>query len=249
MKRALFKMGNRFKVESKTKGSRFVVDQNVTKWLGLDEWELKFDPLEEDYRGDEVGTVIEVTELFRGVSDEFKLENFQTRLRNYLKDYQSKNIEDGFTIKLNDERIPSSELSLEFSEDMDPAHMTRHYTEDGKDVAVEIYTGLISAPQAKKEGYKKAGWYVYCNGRLILEADKDWTTGWDDGVPLFHPEYNRFRGYVFFDSMSPRVLPWTTTKSNVNTESALWQKVRLEMIALTRPVIDFLNKIKQERRC
>ena len=83
---------------------------------------------------------------------------------------------------------------------------------------------------------------MFCNGRLILEADKSRTTGWGDGNPQYHNQYARFRGYVFFDSDHAGLLPWTTTKSNVDADSPIFRAVRLEMLYMMRPIIDFLNK-------
>ena len=53
---------------------------------------------------------------------------------------------------------------------------------------------------------KEAGWYVICNGRVVLEADTRPVTGWGhfdedaDAVlmPRFHNQFARFRGIAIF---------------------------------------------------
>ena len=91
---------------------------------------------------------------------------------------------------------------------------------------------------------KPRGWYVFCNGRLVLDADKTERTGWGtDSHPAFHAKYNHFLGYVYFRSKDLRKLPWTTTKEGVDRESPIYQAALAEMRVLTRPVLDFLNDL------
>lgn len=249
MKRALFKMGNKWTVESCTKNTRFVVKQDVQKWLaakdpktGEEIWDLQFDDVDHKYKGENIGTTITVEELHKGVALEFGKETFLSRLREYLMEFHQRTLEEGISISLNGTALNFSPVELLQSDEIEPAHQSMPLKEDGKDINVEIYAGL-GDPKPKK-----AGWYVYCNGRLIVSADQKWTTGWGEELPMFHPEYNRFRGYVFFDSDHTKVLPWNTTKSGIDTESEIYQKVRQEMIDMTKPILGFLNKLKEERK-
>jgi hypothetical protein len=77
------------------------------------------------------------------------------------------------------------------------------------------------------------------------------TTGWGEGngttIPKYHPDFAYFRGYVFFESDDAGLLPWTTTKAGINTDSGLFQSVRGKMITLMRPVIDFLRDLATEK--
>lgn len=251
MKRALFKMGNIFTVDSKTQTTRFLLRQNLQEWLQKpeDQWDLEFAELDEKYKGPDKGTTtIEVTHLHKNIQEEFSVANKLTRIRDHLLAIHEPSLKAGLAISINKTPLEVSPAELLKSEDVEPAKKTMTLTEDGMTVKVVIYAGLVSQKQATKDGHKKAGWYVYCNGRLVLPADQDFTTGWDDALPKFHPEYNRFRGYAFFDSDTPKVLPWTTTKSGVNFESGVFQKARLEMMTMARPIISFLGKLKEERR-
>jgi hypothetical protein len=112
-------------------------------------------------------------------------------------------------------------------------------------VNVKIYAGL--SDRLKDEG----GWYIFCNGRMVLEADQTNITGWGEGneakVQKYHGDFAFFRGYVFFDSDDAELLPWTTTKTGVDTDSSLYKSVRLEMINMMKPILDFLRKMAIEK--
>jgi hypothetical protein len=67
------------------------------------------------------------------------------------------------------------------------------------------------------------------------------------GVPKYHGQFARFRGYAFLDSDDSSILPWNTTKTGLNLESAAYRKLRGRLIEITRPVIDFLNNLDAEK--
>jgi hypothetical protein len=69
-------------------------------------------------------------------------------------------------------------------------------------------------------------------------------TGWSTpgtGLPIFQPKHRPFVGVVFFVSEDPEKLPWTTTKSGINEDSAIWQEAKRRMIVVGRGVISFLD--------
>src|SRR5205814_7898578 len=75
MKRALFKLGSVFEVESWTKTSHFLVKINVEDWKKEPEnkWEFKFDKIQEDshFPESKAGTVITVSTLHTNVQEDF----------------------------------------------------------------------------------------------------------------------------------------------------------------------------------
>jgi hypothetical protein len=101
---------------------------------------------------------------------------------------------------------------------------------------------------------REAGWYVICNGRVILEADRRPVTGWglaeDEAntiiIPSFHNQFARFRGIVSMDSDDSARVPWNTTKTDVDQDSPVWQEVFGRMIEMMRPVITFLNELDRD---
>lgn len=71
------------------------------------------------------------------------------------------------------------------------------------------------------------GWYVVCNDRIILVADRTDRTGWTTG---WHNEYAGFLGWVHYVAADPELLPWDSKKSGINEsndahrESVSWLK-------------------------
>jgi hypothetical protein len=90
---------------------------------------------------------------------------------------------------------------------------------------------------------EEAGWYVLCNGRTVVAADKTQRTGWGALLPNFVSKYRAFRGIVNFLAEDPEVLPWTTTKTDINQESVIYQQTLPRMVATARPVLDYLNSL------
>ncbi len=251
MKRALFKLGKEFTVESKTDTSHFLVEVDVEEWKKEDKkWEFKFkileDPLPEITPEVNRGTTITVASLHESIAEEFDLENFQNRLRAELEAAHEESLTSKLQITLNGVPLEFRVAQLLHSDGLRPAFQEMEFEEAGRPmVKVKIYAGVSeSRPSA-------AGWYVYCNGRSILEADQTMTTGWGAGeettIPKYHNQFARFRGYVFFDCDDAERLPWNTTKTGVDVDARLFRSVRQKMITMMRPVIDFLNRLDAEK--
>ncbi|MFM9965675.1 MAG: ATP-binding protein [Planctomycetaceae bacterium] len=253
MKRAIFKMGRKFCVESTTASSRFVVDVDVNKWAQLPEWKFHFAELDEvgTYKGDNLGTTISVTSLQSDVAEVFELLSFEIELRSELKAALQDPIARGLAVTLNGIPVNAEPMTM-LSDELAPAYKQLIYKKMGKPVTVKLYCGL-GRSSSRQEERAEAGWHVFCNGRLILEGDKSPVTGWGEeldqvSIPGFHGQYNHLRGFAYFDSDDPARLPWNTTKTGLNTDSPVYRAVKLEMMTLMRPVVDFLNRLKEEKQ-
>ena len=250
MKRAIFKLGSKFRVESTTATSRFVVNVDVQQWAADPKWEFQFSDLQEHVRNarDNQGTTVEVTSLHADVADAFSLETTLTELKNELQARLGDPISRGLAVTLNQVPVDAEPLSVLSDKRLAPAYKKLKYAKPGgKAVTVKLYCGL-----GQSEDRDAAGWHVFCNGRLILEGDKTKVTGWgekagDVSIPGFHGQFNHLRGYAYFDCDDASRLPWNTTKTGINTDSLIFRAVRLEMMKLMRPVVDFLNKLKEEK--
>jgi hypothetical protein len=259
MKRALFKMGDYFTVESTEPAAKFVVDVDVQKWkgevndLGREKWEFEFKTLETSLANkvENCGTIITVTSLHTAIAEEFSSTIFESRLLDAIQSAHEQSIHQGLNIAINKHGIKHRLSTLLVSNTIKPLKVELNYEVlDGPSsrnsiVRATIYAG-ISDPVLEE-----AGWYVICNGRQVLRADKSKTTGWDDVVndiklPKVHYQFARFRGFVFFESDNAAALPWNTMKNAVDPESRVFQAARLEMGAAMRQVIDFLNKLDSE---
>ena len=245
MKRALFKIGRQFTVQSTTGSGGFVISEDVEEWKHKPDWnftltELQLDPAAEP------GTTVTIEALHHTVSEAFGLETFITDLRQQVQQAHTSAIERGMTFSVNGIPLEYQPIELLDSETLKPAFRERYLTspEGVEPVRVRIYAGVgESDPQ-------EAGWYIFCNGRMVVSSDQTETTGWgtEGGtvVPKFHNRSARFRGYVFFDSDNAALLPWNTTKTGVDVDSPVFRSTKQEMISLMRPVIDFLNKLSRE---
>jgi hypothetical protein len=152
----------------------------------------------------------------------------------------------GLTVTLNQIPVGCETMKLLDKKELAPAYKRLVYpAPKEKTVTVKLYCGLGDSDPAR------AGWHIYCNGRLVLEADKGERTGWGENretdIPAFHGQFNRFRGFAFFDCDDAGRLPWDTTKTGINSDSPIYRASLLEMMKLMRPVIDFLNRLKEEK--
>jgi hypothetical protein len=247
MKRALFKLGNKFRVESITQKSRFVIEEEVEKWKRKKEWEFAFRELETSRKPVNIsrtGTTIRVSQLHPSISDSLSLDTFLTRLATELAEAHLQTTARGLKLELNNVSLKHQNIVLLQSKIMKPAHKQLSFNGNGK-IDVDLYAGISdSDPSA-------AGWYIFCNDRLVLSADQSSVTGWGETregtLPKYHNQFARFRGYAFFDSKNAALLPWNTTKTGVDSDSPRYRATRLEMINLSRPVIDFLNRLDAEK--
>jgi hypothetical protein len=245
MKRAFFKLGRKFRVESRTKNAHFVIEEDVDDWKKNPDWHFHFKKLDENLANipeEKRETIITVTNLHENVSNEFQLENFKTRFYLELETAHAINLDKGLIITLNAIPLKIHPFSLLHSEQLKPAFKEKTYNEGTpQQVRVKIFAGIA------ERDLSHGGWYIFCNGRMLLEADQSKITGWGDMIPKYHADFAYFRGYVFFDSDDASLLPWTTTKTSVDGDASIYKAVRLEMLSLMRPVLDFLRQLATEK--
>ena len=245
MKRALLRFGSEFTVTSTSKDDHFELKVDVEKWLATDDWHFQFSEVRQRRSGEEAGTDIVVRRLTEDARTRFPISEFQTSLQAQLERNTQEYLNNGIVIELNGSPINARPFDLQFSEDIVPAKIEKTYFENTPSPVFATFIVGI-APSSPSS----AGWYISCNGRIILSADQSRLTGWDsiadDGVPKYHNQFSRFRGYLLLSSIDAGLLPWNTMKTGVNPDSPIYQDARREMIALMRPVIDFLNRLDKE---
>ena len=246
LKRAVFKLGRYFAVESVSKDTDFEVRVDVPSWLQeVGPWRFPLEVSRTSEEGEptrELGTRIVVIRLHKPIADEFRLEDFRVRLRDFVQRSQQENLSAGLVIAINDVELVAAKAQVLQSPDLIPAARTGRYL--NRRVRVRLIAGIGTSEPAA------AGWYVFCNGRMVVDADRGSLTGWGDveavGIPRYHNQFARFRGYAYIDSEDAGLLPWTTTKNGLDEQSGLYRGVRRDMITLMRPVISFLNALDSE---
>jgi hypothetical protein len=245
MKRAIFKLGREFEVRSTSEYGSFIVKVNVVDWLEVDTTPWTFPMKCTDYpqpnQENDRGTVVVVSKLFEGVASQFGESLFVTKLRAEIAARHQTYLEKGLRIVVNGTRvIPTTVTYAYIPGDLLPAHKSFRY--DG--VGVNLFAGI------GKPDVNNAGWYVYCNGRMVVKGDQSDLTGWGElgtpKIPKYHHQFSRFRGSAYFESDDPTLLPWNTTKDRLDVEHKIYRSVKLEMVTAMRPVIDFLNRVDKE---
>jgi len=263
MKRAIFRLGRKFYIRSTWEKSLFEVEEDVEVWRkkGDGPWEFHFKKLDESthHTTEKRGTEVRVTHLFPGVADAFKVESYPTDLASWIGERHRAALEKGLHVSVNGVPAKVGFVEILQSKLIKPILIDKTERPNPRTtLRTRIYAGIGRVPEELPQDRADedsgsdlassdlAGWYVYCNGRELLHADKTRLTGWGDGNPEYHPQYSMFRGYVFFDCANPSLLPWNTTKTGVESEHAAFQKARLLMIPALRQAIKLMNARDRE---
>jgi len=251
MKRALFKLGRQFNIQSHTKDDAFVMSVDVDKWAAnAQNWDLELRIAKQPTK--EPGTTIEVNDLRPGVSQEFATTGFTTRLIDAAARTYAAFLDQGLDIKVNGTPVKPTDFTFLDGQGFRPLHERLSEQVVGPsgrgkvDVDVEIWAGAASGGGTSRPDLGEDddaslwGWYVLCNNRVVLSADKTDRTGWGLALfPQWHPQYNGFIGIVSFRSDEPYALPWTTTKNDIDIESLVYRKARGRMQAAAREYIKY----------
>lgn len=256
MKRAVFKIGSKVEICSTYMDgddlNSFKVPIDVNEWLDLgdENWDFEIDEAE---KLDEAGVKIEVKELYPVTAQLFSSQRFvQDLCRTIGRDYAI-HLDRGLTIEVNGKSIDGWSIRLKQGGEFAPMRTSVEVPRDGEDVSVEILAGMEASPPQDigpdgewDKDQSRFGWYVVCNGRIVLAADKTALTGWGtDGLPQWHPQYAGFMGLILFSSRRAELLPLTTTKRNIDVSSSLYLQFRSFMREASRAWIDYTNARKR----
>lgn len=246
MKRALFKIGRWAEVISHTPENSFRVELDVDAWMKEIEWDFSWQAINPEAVS---GTIINVKKLNHGISEIFSDADFVgTLIQAISRDYTFF-IDKGLTIKVGETVAPSLHYGLKQNENISPGVFT--YEDNG--ISVRIIAGLIEdlpddIPDEIRPGLtERFGWYVICNDRVVLAADKSSKTVWgNDGFAVWHPQYTGFGGFVFFQSDDQNSLPWTTTKRDLDISSPLYRRTISNMKEMTTEFTRYTTRRKAE---
>jgi len=239
LKRAIFKLGGTITIESHTVNNGFRMALSVASWsTDDDDWELPLTPLSPARSLEESGTVIRVTDLSPDVKFRLEDKTLLPRLTAAIGSTYPLFLASMVTVSINEQIVKPAHLPLGSSDEISPAF--RQFELNG--VSVEILAGLAARKRGEWNA-ERAGWYVLCNGRVVVSADRTSLTGWGIYGPTFVSKFRGFIGVAFFFSPDPSLLPWTTTKRGLNLESRVFQSARKEMNLAGKPVLTFLNNM------
>lgn len=239
LKRAIFKIGNEIIIESRTADDGFNMYISVPQWAKDPDWKFPLEVTEGTGDVETAGTSITIKSFRQEVATRMRSGTFEANLREMIARTYSLFLNKYVAVAVNGRKVEPKVIHFGSSEAANVAK--EEITEDN--VKVTIYAGLAARGGDGEWQAAEAGWYVACNGRLVVAADKTHLTGWGFVMPQFVPKYRGFIGLVFFYSPDPLELPWTTTKRGLNQESMIFQRVRTRMAVVARPVLSFLNEM------
>lgn len=236
MKRTLFKLGTEFRVESRHNDIAYSVSVNVNEWVKIKNWNFYFEILDKkDIKEGE--TRVLVTKPKEETTERLSDETYLNNLSREMSAAYFEQINNGIKIIFNDTPVKSKELSIKNSANL--GIVKKKYSFE--DVEIIITCGV--SERSKDD----SGWYVTCNGRLVAEADQSEVTGWGiNGNSKFHTDFAFFRGLVEFNCKNSSKLPWTTTKTGVDSDSKVYKYALHRMGLCMQPVLSFLRERTEE---
>ena len=246
MKRAFFKIGKKVELYTITENDESAVIWDINEWLERgeeeeDDWNIPFsdvDDVELDRKYQLDGTVIKLTNLNDPVKIRFGQPDFIKNLRTRLGTGYALFIKSGVRIVLNGDEVVQNLPDFFRSEEIGfTSKKIKH-----EDVDIHLLAGVTPT-----EDRIPRGWYIFCNGRLVLEADKTSETGWGTLLPQFHPKFNHFLGFASFRSQNVKSLPWSSTKWGVERDSPVYAIALEEMNLQTTPIINVLDRWKDSK--
>jgi hypothetical protein len=243
MKRAIFKLGQVGSVRSRLGSSGFEVKVDVAEWRDeTDDWDF---PLKVIQEATPAGTTVLIAPLWEEVGNVVGDPNFALGLRDRIACDYSFLIALGFTVKLNGRTVDPYPFAFRNGGGFTPMHTSEVIA----GVTVEILAGFAEAPpdnvEAEDELVRKrdlSGWYIACNDRIVIAADKTSRTVWGrDDFTRWHPQYRGFLGIVRLRADDPRLLPWTTTKRDVDETSPVFRTAVERMKSATERCIQYTS--------
>jgi hypothetical protein len=261
MKRALFKLGDVFTIDSRATSTRFNMTVNVNQWMADPNpiWTFTMSHAERNYDSNTngTGTDIKVIALRDSAKEDLADRAFLSQLREQIRFRHQAALAEGIRVTLNGMSLDSFSRELLSGPDFVPVNRTFVITSDHGDVAVHIMAGIttverreVGADEGSAENFRggsDAGWWVFCNDRLLLMRERTRLTGWGDNLPNYHPQYRQFRGYAYLSSNSTEALPWNTTKTGIDESSRVWRQVQAQIKLAGSEVVSVINRIKEER--
>jgi hypothetical protein len=236
LKRAMFKLGNRIRMSSDHVGGGFDLDLTVSDWAAdvSQPWTFKITE-RPPVSADKTGTKITVTELYGEVASRINDGVFEGQLRDAVSRTYAYYLAKFVSVTINDAVVDGVNIEVGSN------HASETFLFGGVSCAI---TAGLGTPQGGIFRDRSSGWFVFCNGRAVISADKTPLTGWGggtSGLPLFQPKHRPFLGTVFFVAEDAELLPWTTTKAAINEDSDVWQQAKRKMAAIGRVVVSFLD--------
>ena len=254
MKRAIFKMAREATVISRTDHRAVKVCYDAD-WLDPrnENWQL---PIEDVEPNEQRGVTIEIANLQDDVARRFGRETFLDVLRDRLGQHFAYIMGKGFTVTLNGVDVRPETVRLILSDRIEPFDYEANVEGVKIKVTVGFYRNLTrqaeleeaTEPGGVQGGARatdEAGITVICNDRVVLMSDKSTITGWGlANTPRYHPQFRAISGLISFSSADAKLLPISTTKRDLDTDSDVYRPARNAAIDGIMLFVGFTNRWK-----
>jgi hypothetical protein len=239
-KRAAVAVGERVEIRTRYKKEKSLQIDLTTEWLQAPgEWKLPVYEVPDLPSG---CTVVDVSWL-RQTFDKDDVEVIRTHLGETYSWY----IQHGCEILFNGDAIkPTTFDHWAFPPGFEPqeASFKIEPTDKSETLDVSITGGLILDRDPEKENY---GVYIYCNHRLIVKELRSRDVGYlitsEAGVP--HPDASLCRVVVNFQG-DPDLMPWNSSKSDINTSRPAFAQIRPLIITLVKHFTKLSRRLKND---
>ena len=256
MKRAIFKIGASIDIVSTytESGCRkaFKIPIDVPTWMRDTNTSWSF-PIFDTEPATEDGIEISVSLLSRQTKTSFGSEVFLQNLRRVIERDYSLHLSRGLQVSLNGDPLDPWKITMLEGGNFAAVNRSWDVPLENGTVHVELLAGASAtppddeAPDEDDKGEIRFGWYVACNGRIVLAGDKTALSVWAADFPIWHRQYRGFLGIIHFTSENTELLPLTTTKRSVDVSSEVYRQAKPAMREVTRSWIDYTNARKQAR--
>jgi Histidine kinase-, DNA gyrase B-, and HSP90-like ATPase len=252
LNRALFRLGNVSHIITDTGTERAEVTLKKEEYLRrADDWNL---PAAQLVTKGIRETKIEIRDLEGETSLRFGRDTWVKTLARQIARRYGRFIEKGFEIWVDNTRLHSEEVKIR--EDGPYEADSKVFTTTAG-VHVHIEYGqhklhrfpLIEGRDSDEQNRRltaQYGWTIFCNDRAVILSDQTPKTGWDIGK--FHSDFYGFVGNVNFVSQRPELLPWKTTKTDIDLNNPSYQETIGEMRKFTKKWRSEASRRKPPRR-
>lgn len=163
----------------------------------MDDWTIELTESSAARTPAQAGTEIVVEPLKKEVADILSSQQFETDLCKTIGRVYAFLVEKYVRISVNG--LDVSAFNIPVGEPRKGQTSYEEFQHDGVKVRI-LATLSVARSENERPTKENSGWYVACNGRLILVADTSTLTGWGvEPTPMWVPKFISFIGFVFLN--------------------------------------------------